>query len=189
MAMLLEAGNNVVGCGELVAVVLVLERFGQDEVVVYVVGEHDEVVDATRAERKTTHFVGVYFSDVLYPDIELFLLCDWQLVGCCIGGRHFSEIARFCRLDGADALPCLFGVALQIFGGNRAILGHVGVGEAWSGIVVSCFYGCDPVWFDRETCSGMEVSNKQSNTGEVVGVEGDSTLLSLCWGGSVLVGE
>ena len=35
----------------------------------------------------------------------------------------------------------------------------------------------------------MEVENKCSNTGEVVGVEGKSTGLPLYWGGSVIVGE
>ena len=35
----------------------------------------------------------------------------------------------------------------------------------------------------------MEIDNKCSNTGEVVGVEGKSTGLPLYWGGSVIVGE
>ena len=41
-------------------------------------------------------------------------------------------------------MPSLFDVALQIFDVNSAILGHVGIGEAWPGIVVFCFDGCDP---------------------------------------------
>ena len=35
----------------------------------------------------------------------------------------------------------------------------------------------------------MEVSNKRSNIGEVVGVEGNRTGFQLCWGGSMIVGE
>ena len=34
----------------------------------------------------------------------------------------------------------------------------------------------------------MEVANKRSNTGEVVGVEGNRTGLPLCWGDRVVVG-
>ena len=34
----------------------------------------------------------------------------------------------------------------------------------------------------------MEVTNKRSNTGEIVGIEGDRTRFTLCWGGRVIVG-
>ena len=67
-----------------------MERFYQYEVGVYMVGKHDEVVAAAGADGETTHVVSVEFSDGLYPDVELFLLCGGQLYGCCIGARGAS---------------------------------------------------------------------------------------------------
>ena len=108
VAILLEAGHNLVVCSKAVAVVAGMERFGQDEIGVYVIGKHDEVVAAVRADEETTHAVGVKFADGIYPEVELFRLCGRKLAGCCVGGRRFSGISRFCRIGGANALPHFF---------------------------------------------------------------------------------
>ena len=49
----------MIGRNKAVVVVLGLERFDQDDVGVYVVGDHDGVVSAARAGGEMTHVVGV----------------------------------------------------------------------------------------------------------------------------------
>ena len=111
-----------------------MEWLDQDYVGVYVVGEYDEVVAAAGADRETTHVVGVELVYGIYPDIEFF--------GFGLGVSWCRWFGRSCDLGGADALARLLDVALESFHGDRAILGRVGRGEAWTGSVVACFGGC-----------------------------------------------
>ena len=48
-----------------------LDGFGQDDVGVYMVGEHDEVVAAAGAGGEMSQVVGVELSYGIYPDMEL----------------------------------------------------------------------------------------------------------------------
>ena len=61
-------------------------------------------------------------------------------------------------LDGCDA--------------GWAILGGVGVGEARTCGVVAGFDGGEPVGLDGKSGGGVEVADKGTGSGEVVGVEG-----------------
>ena len=50
MPVLLEAGHDAVFCNKVMTIMTGLEGFDQDDVGVYVVGEHNEVVAATGAD-------------------------------------------------------------------------------------------------------------------------------------------
>ena len=80
-------------------------------------------------------------------------------------------------LGGADALLGMCKVALDGFITSRAILGSIGVGESWPGGEVDGFDGGEPGGFGWESCGGVEVADKGTNAGEVVGVEGSRG----CW--------
>ena len=85
MAVLLESVQDAVCCGKAVAIILILERLDQDEVLVYMIYEHDEVVAAAVAEGESAHFVGVELANGLNPNIEFFGLGGgvrwrWDLV-------------------------------------------------------------------------------------------------------------
>ena len=69
MLVIPEAGHDAVFFGEAVAIVTGLEWLDQDDVGVYVVGKHDEVVAAARADGETTHVVSVDLAYGLYPEI------------------------------------------------------------------------------------------------------------------------
>ena len=133
MPVLLEAGHEAVFFGEAVVIVMGLEGFDQDDVEVYMVGEYDEVVAAAGVDGKTAHDVGVELAYGIYPDTEFLGF------GCRLRWCHWC--GRRCDLGGADSLSLLLGVALDSFDVDRAILGRVGRGEAWSGRVVACFDG------------------------------------------------
>ena len=130
MAVLLESVQDAVCCGKAVAIILLLERLDQDEVLVYMIYEHDEVVAAAVAEGESAHFVGVELANGLNPNIEFFGLG---------GGVRW-------RWDLVDRTTCrdFFYVTLEGFYGDRAVLGRVGGGEAWPGSVVACLDGCQP---------------------------------------------
>ena len=59
MAVLLEAAHDTICCGDVVAIVTVLEGFDQDDVGVYVLVEHDELVAVVGSDGGTAHVVGV----------------------------------------------------------------------------------------------------------------------------------
>ena len=122
MPVLLEAGHDGVCCGEAVAIVTGMEWFDQDDVGVYVEGEHDELVAAAGAERETAHVVGVEVAYETYPDME-FLGFSCRLRWC----RWFGWS---CDIDGVDSLSRLLDMALESFYGDRAILGRIGGGES-----------------------------------------------------------
>ena len=75
-------------------------------------------------------------------------------------------------LGGSDALLGLCKVTLYGLITGRAILGSIGVGESWPGGEFDGFDGSKPGGFDWEVCGGVEVEDKGTNTGEVMGVEG-----------------
>ena len=107
--------------------------------------KHDEVVDAAGADKESAHVVDVELDDGIYPNMEFFgfgggVRWRWR---CCFGSR--------CGLGGSDALSQLFYVTLEVFYGDRAVLGGVSTGEAWTGGVVAWIDGCHPSWFDWET--------------------------------------
>ena len=131
MLVIPEAGHDAVFFGEAVAIVTGLEWLDQDDVGVYVVGKHDEVVAAARAEGETAHVIGVELAYGLYTDME-FLGFGCRLRWC----RWFG---RSCDLGGADSFSHLLDMALESFNGDRAILGRVGGVEAYPGSVVACF--------------------------------------------------
>ena len=83
-----------------------MERLDQDDVLVYMVCAHDEVVAAVGADRESSHVVGVELANGIYPNIEIFGLgggVRWRW-------RHFFW--RCCGLGGLDALSRLFYVTL-----------------------------------------------------------------------------
>ena len=55
----LEARHDEVCCSKAVEIVTGIEWPDKDDVGVYVVGDHDEVVAAARADGETAHFFGV----------------------------------------------------------------------------------------------------------------------------------
>ena len=75
-------------------------------------------------------------------------------------------------IGGAGALLGLCKVALDGLITGRKILGSIGVGESWPGGEVAGFDVVDPGGFDWESCGGMEVADKGTKAGEVVGIEG-----------------
>ena len=93
------------------------------------VGEHNEVVAATGADGETAHVVSVELAYGLYLDMEFLGF------GCRL--RWFCWCGRRCDPGGADSLSRLLGVALDIFDGDRAILGCIGGGEACTGRIVT----------------------------------------------------
>ena len=54
-----EAGHDSICGGEAVAVVAVFEWFHQDNIGVHMVGEHEEVVAASGANREPAHVISV----------------------------------------------------------------------------------------------------------------------------------
>ena len=69
MPVLLDAGHDAVFCNKVMTIITGLEGFDQDDVGVYVVGEHDEVFSNARSDGETTHVVSVELAYGLYPDI------------------------------------------------------------------------------------------------------------------------
>ena len=93
-----------------------MERLDQDDVLVYMVCAHDEVVAAVGADRESSHVVGVELANGIYPNIEFFglgggLRWRWR---CCFGRR--------CGLGVSNTLSRLFYVTLKGFYGDRADL-------------------------------------------------------------------
>ena len=72
VAILLEADHDAVGSSKAVAVVLGLEGLDHDDVGVAVVGEHDVLVAAARADGEAAHVVGVKFADVVDSNKKFF---------------------------------------------------------------------------------------------------------------------
>ena len=70
VAILLEAGHDAVGSGEAVVVMLGLKGLDHDDVGVDVVGEHDVLVAAARADGEAAHVVRINFADVVDSDEE-----------------------------------------------------------------------------------------------------------------------
>ena len=71
MAVLCEAGRDSICGGKSVAVVAGFEWIHQDDVGVHMVGEHEEVVAASGANREPAHVISVKFSDGFSCDVEL----------------------------------------------------------------------------------------------------------------------
>ena len=68
----MKAGHDAIGCGKAVAVVFGFEGFDEDDVGVDVVGEHDIVVPAAKADGEKARVVGVKLADGLDADNEFF---------------------------------------------------------------------------------------------------------------------
>ena len=75
-------------------------------------------------------------------------------------------------IGGADALFGLCKVALDGLLADGAIHVGIGVGETRPGGEVAGFYSGNPGGFDQESSFGVEVADKGTNDGEIVGVEG-----------------
>ena len=88
-------------------------------------------------------------------------------------------------LGGAESLAHLCHVALDGLVTGRTILGGIGIGQSWPRGVVSCFDGCKPGGLDWESCCRVEVLDKGSNAGEIVGIEGCRDVGGPGWGGFV----
>ena len=131
MVVLLESGHDAVSRGEAVAIVSWLERLKNDDIGVYMLCEHDEVISAAGADWELDHVVGVDLSNGIYPNIEF--------IGIGGGVRWIWNrcFGRSYGLGGSNALSRFFYVTLEGFYGNRAVIGCVGGGEAWPGGVVN----------------------------------------------------
>ena len=88
-----------------------------------------------------------------------------------VGSRRGGEVG-LASIGGADSFLGLCKMALDGLITGRAILGSIGVGESGLGGEVAGFDGGKPGGFDWEFCSGVEVVDKETNDGEVVGIEG-----------------
>ena len=122
MPVLLDSGHDVFFCGKSVAIVTRLGWIDQDDMVLYVVGKHDEAVANTGSDGETTRVVGVELAYGIYPDIYFF--------GFGLRVRWCSWFGRHCDLGGEDSLEQLLDVSLESFHGDRSILGHIGGDEA-----------------------------------------------------------
>ena len=100
--------------------------------------EHDEVIANSGADWELAHVVVVELANGLYPKIEFFG------IGGGVRWRWCHYFGRRCGLGVSNALSRLFYVTLKDFYGDRAVLGHVGGGEAWPGGIVACLDGCHP---------------------------------------------
>ena len=69
MAALCEAGHDTICGGKAVAVVAVLEWLHQDNIGVHMVGEHEEVVAASGANREPDHVISLKFDDGFSHDV------------------------------------------------------------------------------------------------------------------------
>ena len=132
------------------------------------VGDHGVLVSAAGADWEASSVVCVERSDGFHPDVEL---SGGLGMFFAIGSRRGEEVG-LASLGGADALLGLCEVALDGLITGWAILGSIGVGDSWTGEEVSGFDSGEPDGFDWEACIGLEVADKGTNAGEVVGVEG-----------------
>ena len=71
MATLCEAGHDWICGGEVVAVVAVFGWLHQDYIGVHIIGEHNEVVTTSGANREPAHDISVKLADVFRCDVEL----------------------------------------------------------------------------------------------------------------------
>ena len=71
MTTLFEAGHDPICGGEAVTVVSGFEWIHQDDIGVYMVGDHEEVVAALGANQEPAHAIGVKFADRFSRDVEL----------------------------------------------------------------------------------------------------------------------
>ena len=155
------------------AVVFGLERLDEDDVGVDVVGEHDIVVPAARADGEAAHIVGVELGDGLDAYVEFFReglrrgrwfgrrgdgsFGSGQWLWFCdlsVGPGGFGWVGWFVGIigwrewwrgfGGAHALARLLEVSLESFDRDEAVFRRVGVGEAVPGRVVACFDGGQP---------------------------------------------
>ena len=133
VAEVFKALHDAVVCWNPVPVVTGLERLNKNGIRVAVVSQHDVLVTTARSYREPTHVVSEELADRLDPDVEL-AGGSWRYGS----GR---DLGLF-ELGGADALPDLCHVSLDCFISIRAVLGCIGVGEAWPTGVVAGFYGC-----------------------------------------------
>ncbi len=62
-------------------------------------------------------------------------------------------------------------MAFDSFCAGGAVLGHIGVRQAWPDGIVACFDCREPGGFDWKACHGMEVVDKGSNAWEVPSIE------------------
>ena len=88
-----------------------------------------------------------------------------------VGSRQGGE-GWLAGLGGADALLGLGKVALDGLLTGGAVPGGIVVGETRPGGEVAGFDGGEPGGFDWESSDGVELADKGTNDGEVVGVEG-----------------
>ena len=70
MDSLLEAGHNLVGGRNVMAVTLILEGFDVYGVAITVAGEYNELIPTTRADGETPHIISVYIADVGYMNVK-----------------------------------------------------------------------------------------------------------------------
>ena len=71
MAALCEAGHDLICGGKAVAVVAVFEWLHQDDIGAHIVGEYEEVVSASGANREPAHVISVKLSGGCSRDVEL----------------------------------------------------------------------------------------------------------------------
>ena len=168
VAATVEAGHDMGVGRDVVAVFPCLEGIDEDGVGVAIVGNHQVLIVAAGADWEASCVVCVERADGFYPFVELSGVLG---VFFAVGGRWGGEVG-LASLGGADALLVLCKVALDGLITGRAILGSIVVGESWPGGEVAGFDGGEPSGFDSESCGGVEVADKGTNYGQVVGVEG-----------------
>ena len=65
--------------------------------------------------------------------------------------------------------------------GDGVVFGSVGEGESRPGSKVAGMDGCKPRGFYWKSCCSVEVSDKGTNAGKVMGIQGGGSGAPLCW--------
>ena len=86
-------------------------------------------------------------------------------------GKHILQ--GWFGLGGARALSAPDHVTLQGLNRDREIFCRICVSEAWPGGKISCFDGRKPSGAHRESCKGMQVTNKGAHAWKVVRIRGN----------------
>ena len=92
-------------------------------------------------------------------------------------------------LCGSETLAVLCEVSFEDLFRDGAVFGGVGEGDSRPGRKVASVDDCKPRGLDRKSCCSVEVSDKGSNYGQVVGIQGGGRGAPLCWGRWMYLGK
>ena len=172
--------DGIVGC-ETMAIGTRLERPDNDGVGIYVVGKHDVLVAAAGADGEPTHVISVELSNRIYLDMDFLGLDSVEWTGN-VRKRIYGDWLQWnLPLCGLETLAGFREVSFEVLFRDGEVFGGIVEGEFMSGIKVASMDGCKPRGLDSKACCSMEVSDKGSNAGQVMGIQGGGRGAPLRW--------